>query len=73
MVGQKAFTDATVAVVANLLDNEDLEKLEQMIAKLREIEAQLDANRIELARIETDITFWQTINKEFDPDEETYE
>jgi hypothetical protein len=73
MVGQKAFTVATVAVVANLLDNEDLEKLEQMVAKLREIEAQLDANRIELARIETDITFWQTINKEFDPDEKTYE
>jgi hypothetical protein len=61
----------TVAVVAYLLDNEDLEKLEQMIAKLQEIELQLDANRIELARIETDIIFWQTITKEFDPHEET--
>jgi hypothetical protein len=70
MVGPKAYTVVTVAVVAYLLDNEDLEKLEQMIAKLREIEAQLDANRIELARIETDITFWQTINKEFERDEE---
>jgi sensor domain CHASE-containing protein len=73
MVGLKAFTVVTVAVAVNLLDNEDLEKLEQLIAKLQEIESQLDANRIELARIETDITFWQTINKEFDPDEETYE
>jgi hypothetical protein len=70
MVGPKAFTAVTVAVVANLLDNEDLEKLEQMIAKLQEIELQLDANRIELVRIETDITFWQTINKEFERDEE---
>lgn len=63
----------TVAVVANLLDNEDLEKLEELIAKLQEIELQLDANRAELTRIETDITFWQTVTKEFDPDEETYE
>jgi hypothetical protein len=62
-----------VVAVAYLLDNEDLKKLEKMIAKLQEIELQLDANRIELARIETDITFWQTITKEFDPDEETYE
>ena len=60
-----------VAAVAYLLDNEDLEKLEQLVTKLQEIELQLDANRIELARIETDIIFWQTITKEFDPDEET--
>jgi hypothetical protein len=73
MVGPKAFMAVTVAVVANLLDNEDLEKLEQMIAKLQEIELQLDANRRELAKIEIDIAFWQTITKEFDPDEETYE
>jgi hypothetical protein len=64
---------ATVAVVVNLLDNEDLEKLKQMIAKLEEVELQLDANVIQLARIETDIKFWQTINREFDPDEEIYE
>jgi hypothetical protein len=73
MVGPKAYTVAMVVAVAYLLDNEDLKKLEQMIAKLQEIEIQLDANRIELARIETDIAFWQTITKEFDPDEETYE
>jgi ribosomal protein S13 len=73
MVGLKASTAVTAAVVVNLLDNEDLEKLEQLIAKLQEIESQLEANRIELARIETDITFWQTITKEFDPDEKTYE
>ena len=73
MVGLKASTAVTVVVMVNLLDSEDLKKLEQLIAKLQEIESQLDANRIELARIETDITFWQTINKEFDPDEETYE
>jgi len=59
-----------VAVVAYLLDNEDLEKLEQLVTKLQEIELQLDANRIELARIETDIIFWQTITKEFERDEE---
>jgi sensor domain CHASE-containing protein len=73
MVGLKAFMAVTAVAVANLLDSEDLEKLEQLIAKLKKIESQLDANRIELARIETDIAFWQTINKEFDPDEETYE
>lgn len=64
---------ATVVVVVNLLDNEDLEKLKQMIAKLEEVELQLDANLIQLARIETDIKFWQTIAKEFNPDEEIYE
>jgi sensor domain CHASE-containing protein len=73
MVGPRVFTTVMVAVVAYLLDNEDLEKLEELLAKLQEVELQLDANRIELARIETDITFWQTVNKEFDPDEETYE
>jgi hypothetical protein len=73
MVGLKAFMVATVVVVANLLDNEDLEKLKQMIAKLEEVELQLDANLIQLARIETDIKFWQTITKEFNPDEEIYE
>ena len=67
------YTVVTVAVVAYLLNNEDLEKLEELIAKLQEIELQLDANRAELTRIETDITFWQTVTKEFDPDEETYE
>jgi sensor domain CHASE-containing protein len=73
MVGPKVYTVVTVAVVAYLLNNEDLEKLEELIAKLQEIELQLDANRAELTRIETDITFWQTVTKEFDPDEETYE
>jgi hypothetical protein len=73
MVGLKAFMVATVVVVANLLDNEDLEKLKQMIAKLEEVELQLDANLIQLARIETDIKFLQTITKEFNPDEEIYE
>lgn len=73
MVGPKVYTVVTVAAVAYLLNNEDLEKLEELLAKLQEIELQLDANHIELARIETDITFWQTVTKEFDPDEETYE
>jgi sensor domain CHASE-containing protein len=72
MVGPKAYTVVMVVVAACLLNNEDLEKLEQLIRKLEEIELQLDANRIELTRIETDIAFWQTITKEFEPDEETY-
>lgn len=65
--GQSESTDATGVA---LMDEDPLLKLAELKTKLREIEEQLATNRIELDRLQTDIDFWRTVVREFDPDEE---
>jgi hypothetical protein len=66
--GQNVFT---VVMVVVLMDEDPLLKLAELKARLQEIEQKLADNRIEIDRLQTDIDFWRTVVREFDPDEET--
>jgi sensor domain CHASE-containing protein len=57
--------------VVVLMDEDPLLKLAELKARLQEIEQNLANNRIEIDRLQTDINFWGTVVREFDPDEET--
>jgi hypothetical protein len=62
---------STVVTVVVLMDEDPLLKLAELKSRLQEIEQKLADNRIEIDRLQTDIDFWRTVVREFDPNEET--
>lgn len=53
-----------------LMDEDPLLKLAELKTKLRDIEERLASNREELDKLQTDIDFWRTVVREFEPEDE---